>query len=308
MPLSKLTPPEVCEETETAQRFLASAYDSVDDVLQTRQLVRATSRQEGGKSHVGAPSGSEQDLLRAALVFSGAGLDATLKQLVRDALPALLPISGTAQKHFEAFVQRAISGSSDEVRPAALAKLLVSPSPRDTLLNNYVYDLTGSSLQSTEQAHRTIAALGIEDRKLTASINQLRDMFVARNEIAHELDLVRVRSKGDRTRRTRQVGLTETMCNQALEVAQQVVNAVTRLLGKSTEAPGSTAKKSATAKKTAAKKTAAKKPRRLPRQRRPPTQSRDGRGRGVVPYGRRRAARYFRHAWTIRFTRHSRAS
>jgi hypothetical protein len=33
---------------------------------------------------------NEEDLLRAAIVFTGAGLDATLKQVIRDALPSLL--------------------------------------------------------------------------------------------------------------------------------------------------------------------------------------------------------------------------
>src|ERR1039458_3496085 len=44
----------------------------------------------------GAPSDEQQDLLRAMLVFAGAGLDACAQQIVRDALPRL------AEEHEEA--------------------------------------------------------------------------------------------------------------------------------------------------------------------------------------------------------------
>ena len=89
-----------------------------------------------------------------------------------------------------------------------LAQLLVSPSPRDALLASYLYDLTGSSLQSTEEVHRTAAALGVDSKALTQQIVGLKPLFVARNEIAHELDLLHVREKGDRRRRGRPLATT----------------------------------------------------------------------------------------------------
>src|SRR3954468_20432877 len=96
MELRQLTAASGEPGTETAQRFLASAYDSVEAVLQTLNTVREHRRQESGGRPLRRLTSSEEDLLRAAIVFTGAGLDATLKQLIRDTLPALLKTSAQA--------------------------------------------------------------------------------------------------------------------------------------------------------------------------------------------------------------------
>lgn len=257
--MSLKEPPQATtvEATEAAQRFLLSALDSVKDVLQARQVVRDGLRAVGGKSASGAPSGAEQDLCRAAIVFAAAGLDATLKQLIREALPDILAVSSTAQDNFEKFVAKQLSSNSDEVRPGPLAQLLISVSPRDTLLSSYLYDLTGSSLQSTEEVHRTVAALGVESKGLTQQIVSLKPLFVARNEIAHELDLLHVREKGDRRRRGRPLATTESLCDSAFVIGQAILNEVAMLLGgqpPSAPPPKTSAKKSSTTKKASAKK------------------------------------------------------
>lgn len=88
--------------TETAQRFLASGYDSVEAVLVTLKTVRELRRNDTGDIR-GRLTSPEEDLLRAAVVFTGAGLDATLKQLIRDTLPSLLEGSPHAHDKFETF-------------------------------------------------------------------------------------------------------------------------------------------------------------------------------------------------------------
>jgi hypothetical protein len=90
------------QEADTAQRFLASAYDAVNAVLDNLDKVRAARRQQGGDIR-GRLTASEEDLLRAAIVFTGAGLDATLKQLIRDTLPTLLESNQQAHEKFERF-------------------------------------------------------------------------------------------------------------------------------------------------------------------------------------------------------------
>jgi hypothetical protein len=229
--LSGLSPAVINDYTETAQRFLASACDTVDDVLTARLVIRNANRATAGKGAGGAPSGSEQDMLRAAIVFSGARLDATLKQLIRDALPTVIAgVSDAAEAKFQDFVTRNITANSDAVRPAEIARLLTSPSPREELVSRYVYDLTGSSLQSRDQVFKIAAALGVSDRPIKDRKTELGNLFTARNQVAHELDLNRVREPGDRTRRIRRVGETEALCQTALETAQQMVNLVTALL------------------------------------------------------------------------------
>jgi hypothetical protein len=102
-----LSPAKVHEHTETAQRFLASAYDSVEAVLYNLSLFRRFRRDEG-QSLRGRLTENEEDLLRAAILFAGAGLDATLKQLIRDTLPHLLVRNDQAQQKFRDYAAGAI--------------------------------------------------------------------------------------------------------------------------------------------------------------------------------------------------------
>jgi len=225
--LGGLSPATGHPGTETAQRFLASAYDSVEAVLETLVTIRELRRTGGGDIR-GRLTSNEEDLLRAAIVFTGAGLDATLKQLIRDALPVLLETSEQAHEKFETFAtERLGAGESAEAR--VIARYLTSESPRARLIEDYVYFLTGSSLQSTEEVQKVAGALGIEDAPLRKRITDLRKLFVARNEISHELDLQRLERPGDRTRRTRPTGPTKSLCQEGLEVAQLIVNAAGEL-------------------------------------------------------------------------------
>ena len=113
-----------------------------------------------------------------------------------------------------------------------VARYLTSPHPRDRLIEDYIYQLTGSSLQSADEVQRTAGALGVKDAELRKRITSLRDLFVARNEISHELDLKRPERAGDRTRRSRRIEPTKRLCESGLEVAQLIVNSVGDLVAK----------------------------------------------------------------------------
>jgi hypothetical protein len=71
--LQELSP--ACGEpgTDTAQRFLTSAFESVEAVFQTLRTVRRLRREETGDIS-GRLTSPEEDLLRAAVVFTGAAL------------------------------------------------------------------------------------------------------------------------------------------------------------------------------------------------------------------------------------------
>jgi hypothetical protein len=210
--------------TETAQRFLASGYDSVDAVLETLEVLRVARGRVRGRL-----TSAEEDLLRAAIVFTGATLDATLKQLIRDALPVLLEKSKQSHDKFESFAGQRL-GTSEIADTKMIARYLVSSDPRARLIEDYIYDLTGSSLQSAEEVGKTAGALGINDAELRKRIDGLKTLFTARNEVSHELDLQSPGQPGDRTRRTRPMGPTKIMCQEGLEVAQLIVNAVGALM------------------------------------------------------------------------------
>jgi hypothetical protein len=111
-----------------------------------------------------------------------------------------------------------------------IARYLTSPDPRARLIEDYIYELTGSSLQSAEEVQRTAGALGINDAELRKRISNLRTLFVARNEISHELDLQRPEQPGDRTRRSRRIEGTKALCQEGLEVAQLILNGAGNLV------------------------------------------------------------------------------
>ncbi len=198
-------------------------------LLETLEVIRAIRREERGDIRGRMPE-NEADLLRAAVVFTGAGLDATLKQLIRDTLPKLLEENEQAQTKFEAFAADRL-GTGEIADATAIARYLVAPNPRLRLIEDYIYKLTGSSLQSAEEVQQVASALGIDDKSLRKRITGLRELFVARNEISHELDLQAPEKQGDRSRRTRSMPKTISMCHEGLEVGQLIINAVCDLLG-----------------------------------------------------------------------------
>lgn len=222
-----LEPAVWCAETETAQRFLASTYDSVEAVFLTLQTIRNV-RRTRGENVTGRLPGPEEDLLRAAIVFAAAGMDATLKRLVADSLPTLLRGRADVQTKFEDFVR---SRLTLETAPATLARYLIAPVPRDLIISDYVSSLTGESLQSVEQLHKVAGALGLNDRDLRQEIGQLKPLFVARNEISHELDLLHTQRQGDRSRRTRRIRDTDNLVHLGINLTQKIVNGVAGALG-----------------------------------------------------------------------------
>ena len=135
----------------------------------------------------------EQDILRAALVMSCAGVDAALKQAIRDCFEHLLEKSKLVRDGFEKFIRKRISGEGDVLELAAgakfLALVLAEKQPRTKLIEEYIRELTGDSLQSVDEILRTTAALGLDNKALGLNVARLRDIFVIRNKIIHELDL-----------------------------------------------------------------------------------------------------------------------
>lgn len=228
MLLKPLSPARFGTDADAAQRFLAGAYDSVEALLQTLEAIRAIRREERGDIRGRMPE-NEADLLRAAVVFTGAGLDATLKQLIRDTLPHLLEENEQAHSKFEAFAADRL-GTGEIADATVLARYLTAPNPRDRLIEDYIYKLTGSSLQSAEEVQQVAGALGINSKDLRKRIAGLRELFVARNEISHELDLQAPEKQGDRSRRTRSMPKTISMCHEGLEVGQLIINGVCDLL------------------------------------------------------------------------------
>lgn len=89
--------------TLKALEILQRSHDSAQTLLASYYLQR---KQRPGKG--GISSDAEQDLLRAMLVMASAGLDATAKRLISDALPELTTIFEPVRAEFEKFIARKI--------------------------------------------------------------------------------------------------------------------------------------------------------------------------------------------------------
>ena len=174
--------------TDKAELILEHAQASVKSFSDAFDNVRA--HRGAGR---GMPTDEDQDLLRAMLVFAGAGLDSLVKQLIRDALPALLARDAGVQKRFEEFVFRRLRGDEDDPDLVTgnkfLARLLASAQPRAQLIEEYVRELTGASLQSAEELMRAAAALGLDSKSAGIDPKELKPIFAVRNKIIHELDI-----------------------------------------------------------------------------------------------------------------------
>lgn len=174
--------------TNKARLILQPATASVKSFNDAFDNVRAY--RGAGK---GMTTDEDQDLLRAMLVFAAAGLDSTTKQLIRNTLPLLLAKDPTVQKKFEEFVARRLRGEEEDSEGVTgrkfLARIVASAQPRAQLIEEYVRDLTGSSLQSPDELMRAASALGIDPRQAGIDPKQLRPIFEIRNKIIHELDI-----------------------------------------------------------------------------------------------------------------------
>lgn len=216
-----------------AQQYLTLSWRSASEALGAMQSIRER-RVEEGIDPRGRPRDQDQDLLRAMLVFACAGVDAAMKALIEDALPTLAGAGEVVQETLDRFAQRYMAPGG-VLNPGALATVLAhAESPRVAIIQEFIDDLTGGSLQSSEQLKSVCAALGIRDDELYRDIADLGPVFRARNEIVHELDLS---PEGRFNRRQRPIGEMVGMANQAFDVAQRVINEVVEALEEEGQPP-----------------------------------------------------------------------
>lgn len=171
-------PASIYEYTHASASSLVTAFDDAKTKRGNRR---------------GVLTDQEQDILRASLVMCCAGVDAALKQAIRDCFETLLEKNKLVREGFEKFIRKRIGGEGD-VREIAsgvkfLAQVLADKAPRARLIEDYIRELTGDSLQSADEILRTVAALGLETKTLALEILRLKEIFEIRNKIIHELDL-----------------------------------------------------------------------------------------------------------------------
>jgi len=197
-----------------AYLILQYTHDSAHALLGALRKVR----EERGAGR-GALTDEEQDLLRAMLVMAASGLDAMTKEILRSALPFLCREDDTVKSHFQKFVERKLKG---EGREKFLSLILTNGDAQQALIEQYVYELTGSSLQSMDALSKAVNALGLSGVFDEADVQRedLQRVFRERNRIVHELDIDFEAPR--RNRRSRRIGHTIQDTNRLLVTAERI--------------------------------------------------------------------------------------
>jgi hypothetical protein len=215
------------EQCVRAAAILTYARESVGSLHDAMELCR----QQRGRPR-GVLTNQEQDILRAILIMAAAGLDAMTKQLIRDCLPDLIKISPQAQTGLRTFTQRRLRGETEggdlPGRSAFLARVLAAPSHQSQIIEEYIDDLTGGSLQSAEALMRVCSALGLGADRMGIRPPEIQPIFDMRHAIVHELDIDF--SNPRRPRTSRGVAAMLDCTNKVLQLAESVLRAADRAL------------------------------------------------------------------------------
>lgn len=160
------------------------------------------------------------------LVFASAGLDSMVKHLAREALPSVIRRGTGPNKEFRGFVERHMKMRAADDKPnyELLIEVLLSESPRDTLVSSLVSELTGHSLQSAEQLFVVGAHFNVSSQSICPDRDRLKQVFNIRNQIVHEMDIDFTRPNRNRVPRRRDDMVAAA--NQILEAADAFLAAV----------------------------------------------------------------------------------
>lgn len=224
----KLTPvprkPYGCPEITTAWTYFGATHQSVSGLFDALHVLRLKGQQAKEETR-GRLSADQQDLLRAALVFTSSGLDACLTRLLRDALPVLVATDTAAEKQFKKWVSGRLDGTPGKVA-GELREAILDRDPRDRLVELYVKTISRPSLQATGDLRGVRDAMGITAARISDDdVNALASFFAARNEIAHELDLVDPAGPGTPSRRQRALEAVRSQCDDVLGFVAAIIRA-----------------------------------------------------------------------------------
>lgn len=207
------------ERVSPSYQIVKYGHESCEALLDAFRKVKGDGR--------GAATDEQQDILRAMLVMAGACIDSSIKQLFRDCVPSLIKQDEQVRRSFEEFAERALKQKEVEgdLNTKLLAQALTSEHPLEFLSESYVYDLTGSSLQSSDQLFSAANALGLNGNKdLGLDEKKLKSIFQARNQIIHEMDIDFTAARRNRFQRKIEDMIQKT--NELLRIAEVITEKV----------------------------------------------------------------------------------
>jgi len=211
-------------ETESFYPEYLTFQKTVEAVNSFNSLFKI--RRKGAKG--GPSTHAQQDLNRAMLVFACAGLDVLVKRLVKAKLSRLIEADKTVNEKFKEFVKRGL-GKDDKALLNTIALALVDSNPKQMLVTEYIGTMTEDSLQSVPELQRVSNAAGLQTKVIFTNerMNRLKDAFIVRNQIIHEMDISITDGKGKgpghRTRRQRISRDMEQHTKEILDLGQELL-------------------------------------------------------------------------------------
>jgi hypothetical protein len=224
---SALTLPKVKHLKASASLPSAERKELKNALVVFRQAEQAADKffavfQQFRQGSKGTSSHGEQDLLRAMLVFACSGLDAVVKQLVRDALPSVIDKDEGARLQFQKFIERKLKKGGDEkdrqLDTGLIASVMAGRDPKKQLYDLLRADLTADSLQSKDQLLKVASYFAIQKDEVIKADDATKEAFAARNQIIHEMDVHLDGQKKRRQRATdKMVSYSETILAIAVD-------------------------------------------------------------------------------------------
>jgi hypothetical protein len=182
---------------------------------------------DGIEVEEGQHSEEKQDLLRAMFVFCAGGLDALIKQAIKDALRDLIEVNQGAHNIFMEFAEKDIQNSkradASVLNSKLITQLLIASNPKEELKSRLIYDLTSSSLQSKDQILKIASYFDVPSNAIVNDFTKLHSIFLERNKIIHEMD---INFSGDRSRNPRDKDIVIDSINCLLEIADKFIREV----------------------------------------------------------------------------------
>jgi hypothetical protein len=187
-------------------------------------LYMVRQRTLSGQSQAQEPlSDGVQDLLRAAIVFTSAGIDACLESLLTHAVPVLVANNDNARRKFELYIENQVNAPKPV---SAFVDALKSPDPRGRLIELYILGVSGPSFQGSGSIKdRALAALGVTNAQLRSDrVKSLDPFFIARNDVVHKLDLIQPNTSDARPAgKPRGQDDVGRMCDEALLLMRDII-------------------------------------------------------------------------------------
>jgi hypothetical protein len=216
--------------SEKASDILSYGIESVKSFYNLYEKSRKSRKTKGGGT-----THAEQDLLRSMIVFSATTLDGVIKQVIRYSISMLEKNNPEVKKEIEKFVERKMRSLDNElsINIAFIRDALCADCAKTFLIDQFIYELTGQSLQSPEEIFRAAKCLGIELCKEKKEKDVLKDIFLARNQIIHELDYMQKKAKKkQRNRRIRNRDVSIKWCEILLRLGKEFITFTAKNLPK----------------------------------------------------------------------------